>query len=615
MFVFFLFIFSHIFCLYNLINFNEICPNKEEDCSFYLTYNYPLSPKIPTSFLSKSKNNIITDPYRYVYLTFNVEDSQTQKEFYLEAYDTLSKDNLISNGDCYLINLNENNKYEIQFYKELNNDSFIRFEFFGISKNFSMFVNLNFPLDLLKYFGDEDLDDENSKIKSSLSIFGYYLDQKNQHKNRETLSKMTCNIIMEKIFNISLDENSFYDSYYNSIKISVSPYLLVTLENTVGFSPTTENYFKPEKNILSETTVIDEKIYSHFDRLYFINETINNNKNVIKMVELYNKRVLKMISKLANYINYFTLTISSNSKNDVFVLTFKIYSDRTKLISYEIQINIQFTNLNIKQISENAMIPTEFFFSKTEDQNVTKSFDKIFFGLGIFDILKTINPELDVNLQSLPIFDDDINSKSINLLSVLHGYERYFSSLKLNTNKLISIFLDMKFDNQFEIYYPSFESWQQKLGSNKVYDIVFDLTARMQKNNEGIFSYNNQTYVFWAWKGDYINIGAGAELGIYVGDSSNDFSRLKVDKSLAMSMTLSLKHIQHGIIVENWNCYGEDTWWVSAFNTKFKKMRPKDLTAYFTVKFKYYAMFLEFAKTERNGWSYNKNKMTATLIF
>ena len=235
--------------------------------------------------------------------------------------------------------------------------------------------------------------------------------------------------------------------------------------------------------------------------------------------------------------------------------------------------------------------------------------------MGIFDILKTINPELDINLQSLPIFDDDINSKSINLLSVLHGYEPYFSSLKLNTNKLISIFLDMKFDNQFEIYYPSFESWQQKLGSNKVYDIVFDLTARMQKNNEGIFSYNNQTYVFWAWKGDYINIGAGAELGIYVGDSSNDFSRLKVDKSLAMSMTLSLKHIQHGIIVENWNCYGEDTWWVSAFNTKFKKMRPKDLTAYFTVKFKNYAMFLEFAKTERNGWSYDKNKMTATLIF
>ena len=31
------------------------------------------------------------------------------------------------------------------------------------------------------------------------------------------------------------------------------------------------------------------------------------------------------------------------------------------------------------------------------------------------------------------------------------------------------------------------------------------------------FVCNGTSYVLWAWKGDYINLGAGAELGIYTG--------------------------------------------------------------------------------------------------
>lgn len=29
------------------------------------------------------------------------------------------------------------------------------------------------------------------------------------------------------------------------------------------------------------------------------------------------------------------------------------------------------------------------------------------------------------------------------------------------------------------------------------------------------FSSGERDYIFWAWKGDYLNLGAGAELGIY----------------------------------------------------------------------------------------------------
>jgi len=609
MYIFFLFIFSYIFCSYdNLIKFYETCPDKEKECNFNLTYNYPISPKIPISFLKEA----IIGSYLYVYLTF--QDTQTQKVFYLEAYETSMEENIIKNGDCYLINITNENLYEIRIYKELNEDSFIRFRFFGISKNFSMIVKLEFPLSLLNYAIDENLDDENSIYKSTLPLYEYYLEEKNKQKKGETYSKSSCEIIIKNIFKTNLDVDLLNESYYNSAIIPASPFLLVSLEYTVGMDLSTQNFFKPEKNILSETKVIDGKIDSHYDRFYFKNEFLNNNNNIVnKIVELYDKKVLNMVLNLTSEIKNFTLTISTNSKNNIAVLTFKVYNDDSK--TYEIQIKIQFNNENMKQLTKNATVPSEYFLSKIDDQNVTKIFDKIFFALGVFETIKYINPELDTDLQSLPLIGEDINCESINLLTILQGYEQYFSSLKLNTNKLEAIFLDMKYNEESNFYYTDFECWQQKLGTNNVYDIIFDLTGRMEKNNEGIFKYNNQTYIFWAWKGDYINLGTGAELGIYYGDSTSDFSHLKVDKSLAMSMTLNLNLKNYGNIVENWNNNGEDTWWISAISSKYKKMRPQDLTANFTVKFKNNYMFNEFAKTERKGWSYDKNKMIATLIF
>ena len=86
----FLFVFSHIFSFensennYNLINSNGICPDENEEYSFSVSYNYPISPKIPNSFLGHA---ILID-YRYVYLTFTIPKAQNQKSFYLEAYDS-----------------------------------------------------------------------------------------------------------------------------------------------------------------------------------------------------------------------------------------------------------------------------------------------------------------------------------------------------------------------------------------------------------------------------------------------------------------------------------------------------------------------------------------------
>lgn len=70
----------------------------------------------------------------------------------------------------------------------------------------------------------------------------------------------------------------------------------------------------------------------------------------------------------------------------------------------------------------------------------------------------------------------------------------------------------------------------------------------MDLNNEGIFTSNGKNYIFWAWKGNYISLGAGAELWIYYGGLSKN-SYYIVDKSLVMPMTLTLKHKNKGIIL------------------------------------------------------------------
>ena len=169
--------------------------------------------------------------------------------------------------------------------------------------------------------------------------------------------------------------------------------------------------------------------------------------------------------------------------------------------------------------------------------------------------------------------------------------------------------LDMEPDDK-GVYHARFDCWQQCLGYTKLYDMGFDLFTDMRYNNEGMFTFNNQNYILWAWKGDYLNLGAGAELGFYYG-GENVNSIWKVNKSLAMPMTLTLTHRINGTIVNNWK---NTTWWITAFNPNYKKVLAADLTASYTVTFTNEGMFNEFSKIQRKGWTYDNKSKTASLI-
>lgn len=84
-----------------------------------------------------------------------------------------------------------------------------------------------------------------------------------------------------------------------------------------------------------------------------------------------------------------------------------------------------------------------------------------------------------------------------------------------------------------------------------------------EKASDFVFIYEGEEFIIWSWKGDYMNLGAGAETGIYqVKDGEIDeygnyimengeYSYLyaEVNREYSVDMTLELYHDSNG----GWN--------------------------------------------------------------
>lgn len=78
--------------------------------------------------------------------------------------------------------------------------------------------------------------------------------------------------------------------------------------------------------------------------------------------------------------------------------------------------------------------------------------------------------------------------------------------------------------------------------------------------------------MLWAWKGDYINLGTEAELGIYYGGGP----QWLVNKRLALPMSLTLKYKGSTIIT-----YNANAWWITGFNPRYQNASSSQLNCYF----------------------------------
>ena len=85
------------------------------------------------------------------------------------------------------------------------------------------------------------------------------------------------------------------------------------------------------------------------------------------------------------------------------------------------------------------------------------------------------------------------------------------------------------------------------------------------------FTIGDMEYIIWIWRGDYLNLGAGAEVGIYsrpdwLAQDPDSLDHYFADYNLALPMTLSLYNF--GDKVESiFQWYpDEEQWWITGFN-------------------------------------------------
>ena len=181
---------------------------------------------------------------------------------------------------------------------------------------------------------------------------------------------------------------------------------------------------------------------------------------------------------------------------------------------------------------------------------------------------------------------------------------RYAVNLGIDTAGIGAWFLNMSKDSN-GVYHANFDCWQQYFGYNDFYDFMFDIGTSMDNRKFKFFS-GNEWYILWAWKGNYINLGAGAELGIYYGGGPHWL----VDKNLAMDMSMTLKYRGTTIIT-----YSARTWWLTGFNPKYLEVEASDLQVSYTVKFAKKSMYKDFKSKHKDTWIFKNIMKTASYTF
>ena len=191
--------------------------------------------------------------------------------------------------------------------------------------------------------------------------------------------------------------------------------------------------------------------------------------------------------------------------------------------------------------------------------------------------------------------------------SVIHAGNNIAVSLGIDTAAIGAIFLCMSQDNS-GIYHANADCWQQYFGYNDVYDFAFDIGTSM-KPAKFPFTYNGQEYIFWVWKGDYINLGAGAEIGVYYGGGPHWLAAQDLDLSMAMSLDYNGQNIINYTTCDN-------QWWCTGFNPAYQNVNAGDLTATYIIRFYSPDLYSAFSNSPYSkSWNCIEPWYTATFIF
>ena len=156
-----------------------------------------------------------------------------------------------------------------------------------------------------------------------------------------------------------------------------------------------------------------------------------------------------------------------------------------------------------------------------------------------------------------------------------------------------SYFLNFLYDEKRMAIHSQVKTWQWDWGYNDAYDVVFSVgTIGNMESLPVRFNCKGKEYVIWLWKGDYLNLGGGAEIGIYqnphqVGISNSPFSVEHwnaVNFVLPMKLYLYNRNAQSIVRIFGWEPK-EEQWWITGFRPEFDNPNVHKMTSIGVINF------------------------------
>ena len=197
-------------------------------------------------------------------------------------------------------------------------------------------------------------------------------------------------------------------------------------------------------------------------------------------------------------------------------------------------------------------------------------------------------------LVSPPAAIAAFNAGLANLIPYLPGPDDVIKVCAELGSSLLNFRCDTK-----DVIHSQYNQWQSTFGYNDLYDGVFRIgTAGNMRPGKFDFTYGDQEYIFWMWRGDYLNLGAGAEIGFYtrpatyhdpsegipgsisseILDMLTEFAdHYNVDKNLSMPMNIYLYQYENRNNITNvyaWDPQDNspatnNQWWACGFNPDY----------------------------------------------
>ena len=381
-------------------------------------------------------------------------------------------------------------------------------------------------------------------------------------------------------------------------KILMCLFLLLT--TFIGLNKSKNNNLKQAiRTIEYNKFEFDDTIFDNFDS----HEIIQNNEDItINAKKAFDSALL----------NEFDL-VSLDDNQDKFMVTYEL-----NYIENEDTVFLSATILGVENIPIIDTIPGLVSInSKGESDILFSNDDELFWLSELNDSSSIDNCGWFTNLVKK--LTNKVVQVASNIVRMLEPIIRpavniatYFAIKLIGDSKaayLGATILNMKADTE-GIYHANFNCRQQYFGYTDLYDAVFDSSTSMRYGKfEFDINHDGYTdYVLWAWKGNYLNLGAGAELGIYKRWEYSD-EIWKVDKSNAMTMTLKLEHKTKGTLFD-W-CPKEKQWWITGFDPKVQNVNRDELKDTYSVEFantQWYECFKNEWQSKDKRWNFSNYK-------